>query len=65
LNINAEEIKARAKQIIATVESFDTRAFNVHLGAEVEGSRPEPYEVDGLRSSGLAAVPCPLLAVCV
>jgi 3-oxoacyl-[acyl-carrier-protein] synthase II len=27
----------------APVESFDTRAFSVHLGAEVRGFRPEPY----------------------
>jgi 3-oxoacyl-[acyl-carrier-protein] synthase II len=27
----------------APVESFDTRAFNVHLGAEVRGFRPEPF----------------------
>jgi 3-oxoacyl-[acyl-carrier-protein] synthase II len=27
----------------APVESFDTRAFNVHLGAEVRGFRAEPY----------------------
>jgi 3-oxoacyl-[acyl-carrier-protein] synthase II len=27
----------------APVESFDTRAFNVHLGAEVRGFLPDPY----------------------
>jgi len=27
----------------APVESFDTRAFSVHLGAEVRGFHPEPY----------------------
>jgi 3-oxoacyl-[acyl-carrier-protein] synthase II len=27
----------------APVESFDTRAFNVHLGAEVRGFQPDPY----------------------
>jgi 3-oxoacyl-[acyl-carrier-protein] synthase II len=27
----------------APVESFDTRAFNVHLGAEVRGFEPDPY----------------------
>lgn len=28
---------------IAPVESFDTSAYNVHLGAEVRGFAPEPY----------------------
>ncbi len=28
---------------VAPVESFDTRAFNVHLGAEVRGFDPDPY----------------------
>jgi 3-oxoacyl-(acyl-carrier-protein) synthase len=27
----------------APVESFDTRAFNVHLGAEVRGFDPDPF----------------------
>jgi 3-oxoacyl-[acyl-carrier-protein] synthase II len=28
---------------VAPVESFDTRAFNVHLGAEVRGFDPDPF----------------------